>query len=104
MSAPEFIFSEYPEIDTPIVSEHDEDEVGYWDPDEFDSKLLNLLPHNWVSNFRAREALEFYDVSEYLSMVCVWLDKESIRTIMKLSIMFSSPEDLDGYGRTPNNL
>jgi hypothetical protein len=98
MSAQEFIFSEYPEIDTPIASEHDEDEVGYWDPDEFDSKLISLLPHNWVSNFRAHEALEFFDVTDYISMAYRDLNKESIRAIMKLSIMSSSPEDLDGNG------
>jgi len=108
MNAQEFIFSEYPEI---IIAPTHTEEIGYFDnidlplymqdDEEYVSRIMRLLPHDWVISFRAHEGLEFYDIEDYISMVYSRLDKQTIRTILETSIMASHPETESYKSGTP---
>jgi len=62
------------------------------DDEEYVSRIMRLLPRDWVISFRAYEGLEFYNIEDYISMVYSRLDKQTIRTILETSIMASHPE------------
>jgi hypothetical protein len=109
MSAQEFIFSEFPEIE-PINIEA-VNEIGYFDnidlplymqdSEVYEDKILRLLPYEWVINFGAREHLNVFDIDDYISMTFIQLGKQAIRTIMETSIMASRPDDESYEGGTP---
>jgi hypothetical protein len=114
MSTQEFIFSEYPEIEftSSVVEQQDaQEEIGYFDNidlplymqdnEEYVSRIMRLLPRDWVISFRAYEGLEFYDIEDYISRVYYQLDKETIRTILEISIMASHPETESYESGTP---
>ena len=108
MNTQEFIFSEYPEI---IIAPTHTEEIGYFDnidlplymqdDEEYVSRIMRLLPRDWVISFRAYEGLEFYDIEDYISMVYSRLDKQTIRTILETSIMASHPETESYESGTP---
>jgi len=108
MNTQEFIFSEYPEI---IIAPTHTEEIGYFDnidlplymqdDEEYVSRIMRLLPRDWVISFRAYEGLEFYDIEDYISMVYSRLDKQTIRTILETSIMASHPETESYKSGTP---
>jgi hypothetical protein len=110
MSAQEFIFSEYPEIES-THTEQVSEEIGYFDSidlplymqdnEEYVSRIVRLLPRDWVSSFGAYEGLEFYDIEDYITMVYSQLDKQTIRTILETSIMASHPETESYESGTP---
>lgn len=58
----------------------------------FAYQVMELLPLQWRINFRAYEALEFYDIEDYVSMTYTRLDKEQLDKIMKLCIKTVNPE------------
>jgi hypothetical protein len=110
MSAQEFIFSEYPEIES-THTEQVSEEIGYFDSinlplymqdnEEYVRRIMRLLPHDWVISFRAYEGLEFYNIDDYISMVHSQLDKQTIQTILEISIMASRPETESYESGTP---
>ncbi|CAI2198128.1 11917_t:CDS:2, partial [Funneliformis geosporum] len=61
----------------------------------FDYKIIRLLPRNWVSSFRAYEALEFFDVDDFVSMTYNHLSLEQTQSIMKVCIKSSCSEEVD---------
>ncbi|CAB4382707.1 unnamed protein product [Rhizophagus irregularis] len=61
----------------------------------FDYKIIRLLPRNWVSSFRAYEALEFFDVDDFVSMTYNHLSLEQTQSIMKVCIKSSRSEEED---------
>ena len=112
MNTQEFIFSEYPEIT--VASTHTkeiDEEIGYFDSidlplymqdnEEYVSRIMRLLPRDWVISFRAYEGLEFYDIEDYISIIYSRLDKQTIRTILETSIMASHPETKSYESGTP---
>ena len=112
MSTQEFIFSEYPEIT--VASTHTEEideEISYFDSidlplymqdnEEYVRRIMRLLPHDWIIRFGAYEGLEFYDIEDYISMVYSQLDKQTIRTILEISIIASYPETESYESGTP---
>jgi len=102
MNTQEFIFNEFPEIEPTHDTEEVSEEIGYFDSidlplymqdnEEYVSRIMRLLPHDWVYRFGAYERLEFYDIDDYISMVYNQLDKQTIRAIMETSIIASHPE------------
>ena len=108
MNTQEFIFSEYPEI---IIAPTHTEEIGYFDnkdlplymqdDEEYVSRIMRLLPRDWVISFGAYEGLEFYNIEDYISMVYSRLDKQTIRTILETSIMASHPETESYKSGTP---
>jgi hypothetical protein len=107
-----FIFSEYPEITVASThTEEIEEEIGYFDSinlplymqdnEEYVSRIMRLLPRDWIISFGAYEGLEFYDIEDYISMVYSQLDKQTIRTILEISIMASRPETESYESGTP---
>ena len=62
------------------------------DNEEYVSRIMRLLPRDWVISFGAYEGLEFYDIEDYISIVYSRLDKQTIWTILETSIMASHPE------------
>jgi hypothetical protein len=109
MSAQEFIFSEFPEIE-PINIEA-VNEIGYFDnidlplymqdSEVYEDKILRLLPYEWTANFGPREHLNVFDIDDYISMTFIQLGKQATRAIMETSIMASRPENRSYEGGTP---
>jgi len=54
---------------------------------------MKLLPHDWVHSFQAYEALEFYDLDDFIGMTLGKRTQESTRRIMELCIRASEPLD-----------
>src|SRR5438045_6047639 len=52
----------------------------------FKEAIINLLPRDWVHSFRAYEAIEFYDLSDFIGMTLGRRTQESTRRIMELCI------------------
>ena len=67
----------------------------------FVKSVMGLLPHDWVHSFRAYEALEFYDLVEFIGMTLGKRTQESTRCIMELCIRASEPVDCELYGSNP---
>jgi len=61
----------------------------------FDYKIIRLLPINWVTGFRAYEALEFYGVDDFVTMTYVHLSLVQVQSIMKVCIKSSCSEEED---------
>ena len=112
MSIQEFIFSEFPEIELTHDTEEASEEIGYFDNidlplymqdnEEYVSRIMRLLPRDWVYRFGAYERLNvYYDIDDYISMVYNQLDKQTIRAIMETSIIASHPETESYEHSTP---
>ena len=118
MSAQEFIFSEFPEIeedDTPPPMFSGRMSPVFLDrfvhmlyPEHlsiaricFKRLIMRLLPPQWVISFRAYEALGFYDLEDFINMTHLLRTPESNRQIMALCIQASEPDDWERYGSTP---
>src|SRR5579871_6380553 len=67
----------------------------------FDYKIIRLLPINWVTGFRAYEALEFYGVDDFVTMTYVYLSLEQVQSIMKVCIKSSRSEEEEDDDDTP---
>ena len=67
----------------------------------FVSGIMGLLPREWVIRFRAYEALEFYDLNDFIGMTTLYRTEEVNRQIMELCIKASEPLDCERAGSTP---
>jgi hypothetical protein len=67
----------------------------------FVDRIMRLLPRDWVYSFQAYEALEFYDLVEFIGMTLGRRTQESTRRIMELCIRASEPLDCERNGSTP---
>src|ERR1051325_4510564 len=67
----------------------------------FKRHILRLLPRQWVSDFRAYEALEFYDLDDFIGMTNTLRTEDANRQIMELCIKASNPLDWEIEGSTP---
>ena len=63
--------------------------------------VMRLLPYQWVTSFEAYEALEFYDLNDFIKMTVGRRTEEQTQAIMELSIKASDPEDYERHGSTP---
>jgi hypothetical protein len=53
----------------------------------FEGQIINLLPQDWVRQFHAYEALEVYELEDFIEMTYHFTPKENIDSIMELCIM-----------------
>ena len=67
----------------------------------FKRRILRLLPHQWVRDFRAYEALEFFDLEDFIGMTNILRTEDANRQIMELCIKASNPLDRKREGNTP---
>src|SRR5687768_12856211 len=115
MSAQEFIFSEFPEIEEdntpppmftgrigiPIFLDDPFHDILHPVQINFKRLIMRLLPREWVISFRAYEALQFYDLEDFINMTHLLRTPESNRQIMALCLQASEPDDWEEYGSTP---
>jgi hypothetical protein len=67
----------------------------------FIDDIMRLLPQNWVNSFQAYEALEFFDLEDFIGMTTTIRTEDINRRIMELCIKASDPLDCERYGSTP---
>ena len=63
--------------------------------------ILRLLPQNWRRSFRADEALEVFDLNDFIGMTYRIMKEKKIQAIMELCIISSHPDDWEYDGGNP---